>query len=228
MVRALDLALQVQQRLDRAGARVAILGRAGSDVSRFGLRWTHSGIALRDGADGSWMLLHKLNRCGHGDASLFRQGLANFFLDNPYEYRALVVIPGEPLQSAMLEQAKRDQGRGVDEPRYSLIAYPFGLEYQNSNGWLLEFIAAADSGGTAIGRKAAQKRLRQTGYVPDTIGVGPFERMGASLFQANVAFLDHPLGERLAGEYSVVTVESIVRYLDQSRAVEAIDEVALP
>lgn len=228
MERAVRLATQVQSQLDASGARAAILARVGSDVSQYGLRWTHAGLVTRDAPDEPWTLLHKLNHCGKSDASLYRQGLGNFFLDNPREYRALVLIPSPRLQEALVDQARRDEGRTVDEPSYSLIAYPFGLEYQNSNGWLLEFIAEADSGGIAIGRKAAQKRLRRTGYVPDTIGVGAFQRVGASLFRANVAFLDHPLSERLSGEYSIVSVESIVRYLGELRQVAEVEEVALP
>jgi hypothetical protein len=165
-------------------------------------------------------VLHKLNHCGRGDSDLFAQGLGNFFLEDPWEYRALVLVPDTDLQADLLTQVARDEGRAVHQPRYSLLAYPFATDFQNSNGWLLEFIELARSHGTLLGRRSIQASLRQNGYGPDRIEVGPFERVGAGLFKANVAFLDHPLGERLSGRYSVVTVESIVRYLGSRGEIE--------
>lgn len=227
MNRALELATQVQRGLDRRQAQAAILARAGSDVSRYGLRYTHAALVYRAPDTGRWTVLHKLNHCGREDADLFSQGLANFFLEDPWEYRALILVPHAPLQAHLLAQAAHDQGQSVHQPRYSLLAYPFAPDYQNSNGWLLEFIELAQAGGTIIGRKAIQATLRENGYRPDRIEVGPIERIGASLFKANVSFLDHPLGERLSGRYSVVTVESMVRYLGERGQIDALDEVAL-
>lgn len=227
MNRALDLALRVQETLERRQAEAAIIARVGSDVSRYGLRYTHAALAYRRPRTGTWTVLHKLNHCGRDDADLFAQGLGNFFLEDPLEYRALILVPDTDLQADLLTQVARDEGRSVNQPHYSLLAYPFATDYQNSNGWLLEFIELARSDGTLLGRRSIQESLRENGYRPDRIEVGPFERMGASLFKANVAFLDHPLQERLSGRYSVVTVESIVRYLSVLQHYGSIDEVSM-
>ncbi|MEO8002022.1 MAG: hypothetical protein ABI644_09100, partial [Arenimonas sp.] len=40
------------------------------------------------------------------------------------------------------------------------------------------------------------------------------------LFSANTVFTDHSVGARLSGEYKVVTVRSIFRYLQQVNAIE--------
>ena len=196
-------------------------------MTKYGLRYTHAAVVYRDPDSGTWTVLHKLNHCGREDADLFAQGLANFFLDDPWEYRALILVPTPALQAGLLTQVKRDGGLSVHQPRYSLLAYPFAPDYQNSNGWLLEFVELAQSGGMTLGRQAIQESLQQNGYRPDRIEVGPLERVGASLFRANVAFFDHPLGERLSGRYSVVTVESIVRYLGQQQRIETLDEISL-
>ncbi|MNW19810.1 hypothetical protein D3C71_2199570 [compost metagenome] len=45
--------------------------------------------------------------------------------------------------------------------------------------------------------------------------------MLGGLFSANVAFTDHPIGTRLAGDYPVVTVRSIIEYLERSGHVDA-------
>lgn len=215
MAKAMRLAQQVQAELDQRKAQVVILGRVGSDVSKYGLRYTHAGIAYRAPGDAGWTILHKLNHCGEDRASLFRDGLMNFFLDDPHEYRALLLFPTEAMQRRLAPAAAGDLGLGLDQPRYSLLAYPFALDYQNSNSWLLEFLVSAGNEAPVIGRAAAQGQLKRTGYRPDRIAVAPSERIGATLFKANVAFTDHPLGERLSGKYSVVTVESIARYLGE-------------
>lgn len=227
MGKAMRLAQQVQQELDRRQAQVAILGRVGSDVSKYGLRYTHAGIAYRAPGEAGWTILHKLNHCGEDRASLFRDGLMNFFLDDLHEYRALLLLPTGPLQARLAPAAAGDLGLGLDQPRYSLLAYPFTLEYQNSNSWLLEFLVSAGSEVPVIGRAAAQAQLRRAGYRPDRIAIAPTERLGATLFRANVAFTDHPLGERLSGNYSVVTVESIARWLGERQWLAESHELAL-
>ena len=215
MQRGLALSGQLQQALDARPDRVAVIARVGSDVSRYGLAYTHAALVVR-GDDGAWTVVHKLNVCGSEQGTLYRQGLGNFFLDNPYAYRAKIVWL-KPEIAKRLHTAAMDQGRlrEVDQPRYSLLAYPFATQYQNSNGWLIEFIAANAVPPQLYTRSAAQRRLRDTHYDPDTIPVGTAERLGASFTRANVSFLDHPLRHRLAGEYETVTVESLVRWLDR-------------
>ncbi|HUP92956.1 MAG TPA: DUF2145 domain-containing protein [Solimonas sp.] len=226
MTQAVRLAQQVQLALGRQQAHAAILGRIGSDVSDQGLRWTHAGLAYLDPVEQRWTILHKLNHCGKADSALYRQGLANFFLDDPYEYRALLLVPGAGLQDELLRAAQDGQSAdAVNQPSYSLLAYPFATDYQNSNGWLLEFIAEAT--GRVHGRRPAQDYLRATGYQPDFVRVGAMERLGASLFKANVSFFDHPLGERLRGRYAIVSVESIERWLRARGNVQTSREVSV-
>lgn len=226
MSQALSLAQEVQATLDEQGARVAILGRVGSDVSKYGLRYTHAGVAYKAGSHQPWTVLHKLNHCGSDTADLYRQGLMNFFLDDPYEYRALVLTPTSALQAQLLRAAEDGSGLSVNGSRYSLLAYPFALDYQNSNGWLLEFLAVASADVPVIGRSAAQAWLKRSGYRPDRIDISPTERLGAALFKANVAFFDHPTKERLSGRYSIVTVESIARYLGEQRMIVNVKELS--
>jgi hypothetical protein len=47
------------------------------------------------------------------------------------------------------------------------------------------------------------------------------KRVLGGIFSANVAFTDHPIGTRLAGDYPVVTVRSIIDWLRQRDAVVA-------
>ena len=81
----------------------------------------------------------------------------------------------------------------------------------------------------AIRASAAQQALRERGYVPSEIRIAPFERIGARLFAANVYFSDHSNEEMQASRYQAVTVESVIRFLEQSREhIAQIQVVKLP
>jgi hypothetical protein len=93
VARGLQLAQRTQQALDASGAQVVLLARAGQDLSRYGVRWSHLGIAYRqpDAASpgGSvWRVLHKLNQCGSAEAAVYRQGLGDFFLDDLWRFES--------------------------------------------------------------------------------------------------------------------------------------------
>ena len=82
----LNLAQATARQLDASGAQVVVLARAGQDLSKYGLRWSHLGFVYKDATQqpAVWRVMHKLNHCGTDHAALYRQGLGEFFLDNPY------------------------------------------------------------------------------------------------------------------------------------------------
>lgn len=228
MEQGLALASRLQTALDASGARAIVIARVGSDVRRYGLHYTHAGLAYRSSEAAPWTVLHKLNLCGTDQGQLYRQGLGNFFLDHPHEYRVWMVVPVPAVQTQLLAAIDSRRETVVDERRYSLLAYPFASEYQNSNGWLAEFIALATADDPVTGRAMAQSRLRETGFAGDIIPVGPLERLGAGLSKANLSFFDHPLPRRLAGRYETVTVEALVRWLGHQQWIASAQELSLP
>ena len=48
MTRALGLAERVQRSLDASGAQVVIIARAGQDLRKYGLNWSHLAFAYRE------------------------------------------------------------------------------------------------------------------------------------------------------------------------------------
>lgn len=97
--RGLTLAERTYKALEASGAKVVVLARAGQDLSKYGLRYSHLGFAYQqpDGRGGHvWRVLHKLNECGTADAALYRQGLGEFFLDDPGRFEAAWVVPWNP------------------------------------------------------------------------------------------------------------------------------------
>ena len=83
--RGLAMAERAYKALEASGERVVVLARAGQDLGKYGLRYSHLGFAYQqpDGNGGHvWRVLHKLNQCGTGSADIYRQGLGEFFLDD--------------------------------------------------------------------------------------------------------------------------------------------------
>ncbi|MCW5575216.1 MAG: DUF2145 domain-containing protein [Burkholderiales bacterium] len=212
----LDLALKTREALQRSGASVALLARAGQDVSRHGLRYTHMGIVSRDAVSGHWQVTHLLNECGTAHSSLYQEGLGNFFMDDLYAFETLMVIPGEDMQRMLQEALKAGLHVSLHNAAYSTIAYPFSTRYQNCNQWVLELVAAvAATPGTVQDRASAQQWLSRSAYRPTQIRIPAGQRLGARLFAANVRFDDHPPGA--IGRYEVVSVESVVSFLRDAR-----------
>jgi hypothetical protein len=212
--RSMRLAEHAAAALDRSGAQVVVLARIGQNLSEYGLRYSHLGLAYRD--QGRWRVVHKLNQCGTAHAAVYRQGLGEFFLDDLFEYEAGFAIPTPDVQARLLpvvlDNARLAQ---LNTPAYSMVAYPWAQTYQQSNQWALETFAMAQD-PAAVNRERAQDWLRLRGYTPTTLRIGPMKRLGGRLTAANVAFDDHPSEKRFTDRIETVTVDSVFAWLNRS------------
>ncbi len=217
VTQGMALAERTAARLTQTGADVVVIARAGQNLSAYGLRYSHLGFAYREGEgrNAVWRVVHKLNECGTAHASLYRQGLGEFFLDDPWQYEAAVVVPTARVQAhlrALL--ADNVAVARLDTPAYSVVAYPWSSRYQQSNQWAIETIALAEE-PAAVTRERAQAWLRLHGYEPTTLRLTAFTRLGARLTRANVAFDDHPNEKRFSVRIETVTVDSVFRWLER-------------
>jgi hypothetical protein len=213
--RAMTLAEHTATRLNESGAQVVVLARAGQNLGEYGLRYSHLGFAYREGD--VWRVVHKLNQCGTARASIYRQGLGEFFLDDLYEYEAALVIPTPQVQAALID-VLRDNTRlaTLHTPAYNMVAYPWSQTYQQSNQWALETLAMTQDPMAARSREQAQLWLRVKGYTPSTLHISAFKRLGARLTAANIAFDDHPNEKRFTDRIETVTVDSVFAWLNRS------------
>lgn len=220
---AMQLAERSAEWLDRSGAQVVVLARAGQDLSAYGLHYSHLGFAYRDGA--VWRVAHKLNDCGSAHGALYRQGLGEFFLDDLFRYEAAIVVPTPEAQQRLLP-VLRDNARlaRLDEPAYSMLAYPWATRYQQSNQWAIETLAMAQD-DAATTRERAQAWLRLHDYRPTTLRLSAFKRLGARITAANVAFDDHPDAQRYSDRIDTVTVDSVFAWLARSGLGGAVDVI---
>jgi len=243
MTRALGLAQRVQKSLDATDAQVVIIARAGQDLRKYGLNWSHLAFAYRESAPAStvaawqapggaalfdgpampprphstWRVVHKLNQCGTAEAAVFRQGLAEFFLDTPFRYEAAYVVPAPEVQAALV-QVITDDRRLVQwhTPAYSVVAYPWSTRYQQSNQWALETLAGSLDPAAST-RERAQAWLQLHDYRPTVLHIDALTRLGGRITRANVAFDDHPNSKRFNDHIETVTVESMFAWLQREQ-----------
>jgi len=217
--RGMNLAQATARQLDASGAELVLLARAGQDLSKYGLQWSHLGFVYRDrSVQGApvWRVLHKLNHCGTTHSALYRQGLGEFFLDRPHRYDAAYVVLKPELQAALLPLLKDNTGLAtLHEPRYSMVSYAWGLKYQQSNQWVLETLSLALD-PPARDRAAAQAWLKDQGYRPSDLRLSTAQRLGARLTMAHVAFDDHPSAQRFAGHIETITADSMFAWLSRA------------
>jgi hypothetical protein len=216
--RSMVLAQAVARRLDESSAQVVMLARAGQDLRRYGQRYSHMGIAYRETVEGRsvWRVVHKLNACGSAYASVYRQGLGQFFMDDPFEYEAAIVALAPALQAKLLPiVADNRRVSRLHTDAYSVVAYPWAQTYQQSNQWAIETLANAAE-PTATTRAAAQDWLRLHDYRPATLHLDAFTRLGARITATNVAFDDHPNAKRFSGRIETVTVDSVFAWLQRT------------
>jgi hypothetical protein len=213
---SMDLAQHTAKRLDETGATVVVVARAGQDLGRYGVYWSHMAFAYRERAGGPWRVVHKLNHCGTANAAIYRQGLGEFFLDRMYRYEAGIVVLAPDAQAKLLPLL-RDNYSVVrwNTDAYNMVAYPWSLRYQQSNQWVLETLAGAME-PSATSRSRAQGWLQMRDYQPATLKIGAFERLGARVTAANVAFDDHPNEKRFSDRIETVTVDSAFTWLQRS------------
>jgi hypothetical protein len=202
--RVLRFAGAVKAELERSESDVAIVARAGLDLSRFGLLYSHAGIALRDNPAGPWAVRQLYYACDQSRPRLFDQGMAGFALgaDTPGHNHISLLLP-PPDAAAPLARTALDKRLGLAllAGQYSANAYAFGTRYQNCNQWVAELLAgawghpaAADNDADAP-RARAQAWLRAQGYAAGPVRIPSHWLMFAGQFVPLVHLNDHPVDD---------------------------------
>lgn len=198
----------------KSGAKVVVLARAGQDLSKYKLRYSHLGFAYKS-ADGRWLVAHKLNTCGTAEASLYRQGLGEFFLDDLFRFEAAWVVPTKEVQDKLHAALLSERTKAMHIKPYSMVSYVWGTKYQQSNQWAIETLAAAMEPNIRT-RDQAQAWLRFKNYQPTVLEIKPLTRLGGRITQANVEFDDHPASKRFSDRIESVTVDSVFEWMPRA------------
>lgn len=217
---AVRLGTRVFEALEQSAAHIALIGRAGADLSAYGLRFSHMGFALRTAPQGRWTVLHLLNRCETASSDLYDEGLITFFLDDPFAYEAVIAVPDPDTQRALLALVRSSRVWRLHQPNYNAIAHPRSRAFQNSNQWVLESLVAALAPDAVQSRSGAHQHPLFRLYEPDRVHIDRLTRIGGGLFKANLTFTDHPLANRIKGEYEVVSARSVLRFMRRADVLE--------
>ena len=220
--RVLQFAAVVRQVLQDSGEQVALIGRSGLNLGRFGLRYSHSGVLLASEGDAPWSVRQLYYDCEMGKPRLFDQGLAGFLVsaETPdLAFVSIVFLPRE--QAEALRDTARDQTRFAPllAAQYSANAYPFSVRYQNCNQWVAELLATAwrplVDGEPAKGslRAGAQQWLRQTGYAPQPITIDSHWTKLAASFVPLIHLDDHPVEARYGMQLQTSLPTDIERWV---------------
>jgi len=194
--RLLNFAALIKQELDKSGETVALIARSGTDLSRFGLRYSHAGVSLKGSDNAPWSVRQLYYACDEQRPRLYDQGLSGFLFgtdDATLGYVSIVLLNGP--EAAALEGAALDTPRGLRllAATYSANAYPFSLRYQNCNQWVAELLATAWGGLNDAQdlREQAQRWLAQGSYAPRPIDVSHWMMLAAP-FIPLIHLDDHP------------------------------------
>lgn len=221
--RVLRFAGAVRQELERSGSSVALIARAGVDLSRFGQVYSHAGVALKNNPDSPWAVRQLYYACDDGRAQLFDQGVAGFALgaDAPDKGHISLLFVPEP-QQWQLEQAALDKPLALSllGAKYSATAYAFSTRYQNCNGWVAELLASAwgrlDTGAQVDENRArAQQWLRSEGFDAGPVRVPSRWLMFAGQFAPFVSLNDHPEEDLYALALHVSVPSAIERFVQR-------------
>lgn len=238
----LRLAARVMRELDASGASAVLVSRAGTDLRRFGLRYSHAGIALKDNPGGAWAVRQLYYVCDESRPRLFDQGLAAFLMAGDATgttFLSMVSMPAA--QDLALARAALDKPTALRllGDRYSANANAFSWRYQNCNQWVAELMGiaweaptapehsatpadpppsmASANRSTAIGatapRARAQQALRRLGYEPETVEIGSQALMFAAHWIPLLHVDDHPLDDLYAQRMRVSLPTSLERFM---------------
>lgn len=223
--RQLQLVAIARRELEGGDAVAALVSRSGTDLSRFHINYSHSGLALKDSRNSPWSVRQLYYACDESRARLFDQGLAGFLLSagNTAPTRlSIVTLPG--IEGERLAQVALDNRRALAllSSRYSASAYAFATRYQNCNQWVAEMMGfawheAAQEAGTGAPptREQAQHWLKSLGYDPAPVVVPSHLVMFAAQFVPLVHSDDHPIDDLYAMRLRVSTPAALEAFAHQ-------------
>ena len=221
-------ALAVVERLEAMDAPIALVARVGTDLSKHGLRYSHVGFVVRDADDGRWTVIHLLNTCGTDRSALYAEGLVDYYADARVALDTAIVWLDAALADELARVLRDHAAARLHDADYNVIAHPRSDRYQNSTAWVLETLALAMQPGAPPDRRILQAWVEARGHRPTRLHIPYSKRIAGGLFSANAHFTDHPLSARLSGEYEVVTVDSILDWLERGDRVVHREDLQRP
>jgi hypothetical protein len=211
----IKFAKKVEKSMAQKGAHVAILARVGRPRDQLppGFSYTHvsfavySQITATDGRKIPGYAIYNLyQRNQEPNVSDLVQDFPADFFAGVQVLEAGVIIPSPELQARLLRVITSPTHKELHNPRYSVIANPFTLDYQNCTEHTLDVIFAAIYETNNIRQI---KKNEEAYFEPQPVNVNPIKLAIGSLFVAEIKTSDHP------GAPVTATFETIARFLQK-------------
>jgi hypothetical protein len=221
----IKFAKKVEKSLAEKGARVALLARVGRPRNQLppGFGYTHSSFAVYSiimAADGRKMpgysIYNLYQRDKEPDVSDLIQDFPADFFAGVQVLEAGVIIPSPEVQRRLLKVITSSIYKKLHNPRYSVIANPFALDYQNCTEHTLDILFAAIYETDNIRQI---KKNEEAYFKPQPVNVNPVKLALGSLFSAEIKLSDHP------GQPVTATFETIGRFLQKYDAGSVVYEI---
>ena len=211
----------IKAELEKSGLRMALIARSGLDLSRFGIRYSHAGFSLKNSPDTPWSVRQLYYACDQKQPLIFDQGMLAFLLgmnEASLGYISVLLLPED--QANAVERAALDKRQALQMlgTTYSANAYPFSVQYQNCNQWVVEVLALVQGrlGNSAPPREQAQAWLKEQGYAPSVFDLDWRPLMWAAYIVPWLHNSDHP-PEDLAQKIYRVSMPASIEAFVQAR-----------
>lgn len=201
------------QRMPDAG--VALVARDGTDLQRWGIRFSHAGLAMREHPRGPWTVRQLYYDCEGGRPRVFDQGLAGFLHGSREPDRgalSVLVLPAQAAHDLQAVALDAEAATSLLHSRYSANAHAFSERYQNCNQWLAELMALAWGGART--RTAAQQWLRESGYEAQRVEVGWRGWLWLAHLSPWLHLDDHPVADLEQGRLRISLPEGLQDWLE--------------
>ncbi|WP_455222527.1 DUF2145 domain-containing protein [Kaarinaea lacus] len=192
-----QFAKQVEKQMAARGVRVFIIARVGRPTSELpdGIKYTHtafgvySSIKTSDGRTVPGYAIYNLyQRENEPNVSDLVVDYPMDFFYGVHELRAGIVIPKPELQRRLLAVINSNTYKSLHNPRYSVLANPYNLKYQNCTEHTLDVINAAiyDTDNRKQ-LKANEKKY----FKAQELELNPLKLLMGAIFVPDVSVDDH-------------------------------------
>jgi hypothetical protein len=189
---------KVEKTLAQKGARVAIIARVGVPLKDLpeGIHFTHTAFAVYSDittADGrhvpGYAIYNLYQRAKEPNISdLVQDFPVDFFAGVPV-LKAGLIIPSPELQRRLLQTISSPVYKELHNPKYSNIANPFTLDFQNCTEHTLDVIMAAIYETGDIKKIKANEKAY---FKAQVLNVNRLKLLLGSMFIADITISDHP------------------------------------
>jgi hypothetical protein len=221
----IKFAKKVEKFLAEKGVRVAVLARVGRPRDQLppGFSYTHVSFAVYSiitTADGrktpGYAIYNLYQRNKEPGASDLIQDFPVDFFAGVQVLEAGVIIPSPEVQKRLQKVITSSTYKELHNPRYSVIANPFTLDYQNCTEHTLDVLFASIYETNNIRQI---KKNEQAYFEPQPVNVSPIKLALGSMFVAEIKLSDHP------GSPVTATFETISRFLQKYDADSRVYEI---